>query len=101
MVTILELIDQEIEKLQRVRSLLSKSSGAAFFTTVANALPKNRGRKPGLPIEKAPAKKAAKRVMSAQARENIAVAQRKRWAATKSVAKTFSAKGPLKSEAPF
>jgi hypothetical protein len=70
--TIIQAIDQEISRLQQVRSLLAQNVGSAAFA------PKRPGRKPGRP-----AKKAGKRVMSPEARARIAEAQRKRWAAQK------------------
>jgi len=58
-------IDEEIARLQQVRSLLS-GGGAGV----------GNGRRV-----------AKKRVMSAEARERIAAAQRKRWAKQKKAAK--------------
>jgi hypothetical protein len=72
--SIIQAIDTEISRLNEVRSLLAQNVGSA---TIAK-----RGRKPGRPAKKAPAK-AAKRVMSPEARARIAEAQRKRWAAQK------------------
>jgi len=66
---ILSAIDSEIATLQQVRSLLAgagpRGVSAPFF-----------GSKP-----------RKKRIMSAEARERIAAAQRKRWAAQKKAAK--------------
>jgi hypothetical protein len=60
-------IDQEIARLQNARNLLAGSGET-----------KRRGRPPGT------AKKPAeKRTLSAAARQKIAEAQRKRWAAQK------------------
>jgi hypothetical protein len=63
---LLTAIDSEISRLQQVRSLLTGG--------------KNGHTRPG----KKPAKK---RILSAEARERIAAAQRKRWAAQKKAAK--------------
>jgi hypothetical protein len=63
--SIIAAVDEEIARLQQVRSMLG---GGGF---------------PG-PFKKTAPKK---RVMSAEARERIAAAQRKRWAAQKKAAK--------------
>jgi hypothetical protein len=63
-------IDAEIARLEQVRALLSGTTSRAA---------KKRGRPAGV----APVTKPAKRVMSAEARERIAAAQRKRWAKQK------------------
>jgi hypothetical protein len=63
--SIIAAVDEEIARLRQVRSMLS---GGGF---------------PG-PFKK---KTGAKRVMSAEARERIAAAQRKRWAKQKRAAK--------------
>jgi topoisomerase IA-like protein len=62
---LLASIESEIATLQQVRALLAGQDG--------RVLP---GRKPG-----------KKRVLSAEARERIAAAQRKRWAKQKRAAK--------------
>jgi hypothetical protein len=59
-------IDAAIALLTRVRALAVSSTGSAETTTKAD--------------KKAPAGKIAKRILSADAREAIAAAQRKRWA---------------------
>lgn len=59
--SIIAAVDEEIARLQKVRSILG---GGGF---------------PG-PFKK---KRGGKRVLSAEARERIAAAQRKRWAALK------------------
>ncbi|GEP43079.1 hypothetical protein [Brevifollis gellanilyticus] len=73
-------IHEQIEKLQaELSSLLGQSAGA------------KRGRKPGTKasassgdaVKSIPAKKKVKRVMSPEAKEKIAQAQRKRWAKSK------------------
>lgn len=71
MATVIELIDAEIAKLQQVRSLLSKTTGADGLVAKAASAPKKR----------------AKRNLSPEARKRIADAQRKRWAAQKKAAK--------------
>lgn len=72
--SILAEIDAEIEKLRQVRSLLSKSG------SIDALIAKPKGRK-------ATAKKAAKRVLSPEARARIAAAQKRRWAAAKKSSK--------------
>lgn len=71
MATVLELIDAELEKLQQVRTLLSKTTGADGLVAKAGASPKKR----------------AKRVLSPEARKRIADAQKRRWAAQRKAAK--------------
>lgn len=63
--SLLSSIESEISTLQQVRSLLAGQDGLV-----------RRGPKPG-----------KKRTMSAEARERIAAAQRKRWAKQKRAAK--------------
>lgn len=70
MATVLELIDAEIEKLQKVRSLLASTTGADGYAAKAVTH-----------------KARAKRVLSPEARKRIADAQRKRWAAQKKASK--------------
>ena len=63
--SIIAAIDEEIARLQQVRSILGGGgSGSASIT-----------------------KKKVKRKLSPEARERIAAAQRKRWAAQKKAAK--------------
>jgi hypothetical protein len=64
--SLISAIDEELARLTKVRDLL-----AGHATT---------HKKPGRPAKK-------KRVLSAEAREKIAAAQRKRWAAQKKAAK--------------
>ena len=72
--SIIAAVDAEITKLKEVRALLALS-----------------GKVDGLISRKAAnrviIKKSIKRVMSPEARERIAAAQRKRWAKTKRAAK--------------
>jgi hypothetical protein len=63
---IIAAVDEEIARLQQVRSILA--GGGGF---------------PG-PFKK---RRGGKRTLSAEARERIAAAQRKRWAAQKKAAK--------------
>ena len=77
---ILSAIDAEITKLQSVRALLTGYSDPTAAAVVK--------RGPGRPKKAdVPAKKAAKRVMSPDARARIAAAQKKRWAASKKASK--------------
>lgn len=62
-------IDEEITKLEQVRSLLQHATGHRLLRTRAAARP------------------AKKRVLSAEARARIAAAQKRRWAAQKAAAK--------------
>jgi hypothetical protein len=70
---IVSSIDAEIARLLEARALLAGSGPS----TGSKAASKNAASK----------KTASKRVMSAEAREKIAAAQRKRWAAQKKAAK--------------
>ncbi len=70
---ILAAIDEEIQRLQSARSLLTGSS--------ETLVKRGRGR-PKKADRIAPAK-AGRRVMSDEARAKIAAAQKKRWAASK------------------
>jgi hypothetical protein len=63
---ILAAIDEEISKLQQVRKLLQTSTGSK----IASGLPRNT-------------KSRAKRVLSPEARQRIAAAQKRRWAKQK------------------
>ena len=74
----LSAIKEEILTLEEVRRLLSGSEVA-----------KKRGPKPGIAtaFTFGVNKSRKKRVMGAEARERIAAAQRKRWAAQKKAAK--------------
>jgi hypothetical protein len=72
---IVAALDDEISRLQQVRSLLvaTKSSVANVATSFAFGANQSKPRK--------------RRHLSAEARERIAAAQRKRWAAQKKGAK--------------
>jgi len=74
--SILAQIDEEIAKLQQIRSLLATTGVAAKAVTAPKA-------------KKTPAKAKGKkrRTMSPEARKRIADAQRKRWAAQKAKSK--------------
>ncbi|HYF37910.1 MAG TPA: hypothetical protein VD994_21590 [Prosthecobacter sp.] len=79
-------IHEEIEKLQ------SELSGLLGGAAAAGGRGAKRGRKPALAaVEEGEAKvarkKRGKRTMSAEAREKIAAAQRRRWAKQKKAAK--------------
>ena len=76
--SIIALIDDEIARLTQVRSLLA---------TTGKATAKATERLTKKAVKAAPATKAKKRrVLSPEARQRIADAQRKRWAAQKAKA---------------
>jgi hypothetical protein len=66
--TLVAAIDEEIDRLQKVRSLLT-----------GHAAPLKRGRPPGRKLANIP----RRRNMSAEGRANIIAAQRARWAKTR------------------
>jgi len=66
---IIAAIDEEITKLEQVRNLLQNAAGHRLI----------RASRAGKP--------AKKRVLSAEARQRIAAAQKRRWAAQKAAAK--------------
>ena len=76
---ILEVIDQEIAKLQQVRSILTTRTDVL----TSNAAPaKRRGRPMGSVDKTVPViKKSTKRTLSTQGKARIAEAQKARWAA--------------------
>jgi hypothetical protein len=76
--SILSLIDAEIAKLTQVRSLLATTGKAADKVTAHLA----KAAKAEKPVKKAK-KTKKRRVLSPEARERIAAAQRQRWAARK------------------
>jgi hypothetical protein len=82
--SIIALIDDEIARLTQVRSLLAttgKATAKATERLTKKAVKAVRG------VKAAPAIKAKKRrVLSPEARQRIADAQRKRWAAQKAKA---------------
>jgi hypothetical protein len=67
--TIIKAIDAELEVLVRVKNILS---GHETYFAAPRAASQSKGKK---------------RIMSAEAREKIAAAQRKRWARQKKAAK--------------
>jgi hypothetical protein len=67
---ILEHINDEISRLQQVKTLLQGSSNGHSRSAVNSAAPKVKG----------------KRVLSVEARKKIAAAQRKRWAKARKAA---------------
>ncbi len=73
---IVAALDEEISRLQQVRSLLVGTKGSVTHAATSFAYGANQVKKP-----------RKKRHMSAEARERIAAAQRKRWAARKKAAK--------------
>jgi hypothetical protein len=68
---LLSTIEEEIKRLQQARALLAGSSTGT------------RGKRTTTAAAPVPKKKRARRRMSAEGRERIAEAQRKRWAAKK------------------
>jgi hypothetical protein len=72
---IVTALDDEISRLQQVRSLLAGTKGPVTNAATSFAFGANQ------------AKPRKRRRLSAEARERIAVAQRKRWAAQKKAAK--------------
>jgi hypothetical protein len=88
--SIIALIDDEIARLTQVRSLLATTGKATTKATeriTKKAAKAVRGVKAVRSVKAAPATKAKKRrVLSPEARQRIADAQRKRWAAQKAKA---------------
>jgi hypothetical protein len=84
---IIAQINAEISQLQQVRALLSSSGIIGKSLTVVTG--KKRGPKPGSKRGPKPGVKAGKkrRVLSPEARQRIADAQHRRWAAQKATAK--------------
>jgi hypothetical protein len=72
---IVAALDDEISRLQQVRSLLAGTKSSVTNAATSFAFGANR------------AKPRKRRHLSAEARERIAAAQRKRWAAQKKAAK--------------
>jgi hypothetical protein len=73
---IVAALDEEIGRLQQVRDLLTEKKGHVAHAATSFVFGANQTKKP-----------RKKRHMSAEARERIAAAQRKRWAAQKKAAK--------------
>ena len=72
---IIAALDDELSRLQQVRNLLAGTHGSVTHAATSFAFGANQ-RKP-----------RKRRHLSGEARERIAVAQRKRWAAQKKAAK--------------
>ena len=72
---IVAALDDETSRLQQVRSLLAGTKGGVTHAATSFAFGVNQ------------AKPRKRRDLSAEARERIAAAQRKRWAAQKKAAK--------------
>ncbi len=72
---IVTALDDEINRLQQVRSLLTDTKGGVTRAATSFAFGANQ------------TKPRKRRHLSAEARERIAAAQRKRWAAQKKAAK--------------
>ena len=72
---IVAALDDEISRLQQVRSLLTSTKGSVTHAAASFVFGENEG------------KPRKRRHLSAEARERIAAAQRKRWAAQKKAAK--------------
>ncbi|MGO9777814.1 MAG: hypothetical protein ACLQGT_05635 [Terracidiphilus sp.] len=89
--SILAQIDAEIAKFAQVRSLLANTGNIATTNTERLTKKTPKAKKPAKvakavkPVKIAKAKK--RRVLSPEARQRIADAQRKRWAAQKAKAK--------------
>jgi hypothetical protein len=73
---IVAALDDEISRLQQVRGLLAGTKGNVTQKATSFAYGANQAQNP-----------PKKRHLSAEARERIAAAQRKRWAAQKKAAK--------------
>ena len=88
--SILSQIDAEIAKLTEVRSLLANTGKIAIKAAEPEAKKTSKSRKAAKVAKAPPAAKTAKakkrRVLSPEARQRIADAQRKRWAAQKAKA---------------
>jgi hypothetical protein len=88
--SILAQIDAEIAKLTQVRSLLANTGKIAATITERITKKAPKAKKPAKVAKAAKPAKAAKakkrRVLSPDARQRIADAQRKRWAAQKAKA---------------
>ena len=84
---IIAQINTEIAQLQQARALLSTSGNIEKSLTVATG--KKRGPKPGSKRGPKPGAKTGKkrRTLSPEARQRIADAQHRRWAAQKATAK--------------
>ena len=89
--SILAQIDAEIAKLTQVRSLLANTGKIAATITERLTKKAPKAKKPAKVAKAAKPAKAAKakkrRVLSPEARQRIADAQRKRWAAQKAKSK--------------
>ena len=88
--SILAQVDAEIAKLTQVRSLLANTGKIAATITERLTKKAPKAKKPAKVAMAAKPAKAAKakkrRVLSPEARQRIADAQRKRWAAQKAKA---------------
>jgi hypothetical protein len=82
---ILKELDAEIARLERARTLLSKGSNLNLASLKASGRIGHRAAQDGYAAPKTATRK--KRVLSPEARQRIADAQRKRWAAQKRAAK--------------
>ena len=78
---IVAALDDEIRRLQQVRSLLVGTKGNVAQAATSFGFGANQAKSP-----------RKKRLMSAEARERIAAAQRKRWAKQKKLAQKGTAK---------
>ena len=79
--SIIAALDAEIEALRQARALLLNNDGAAATATKAAGKPQ----------------RAVKRVLSPEARQRIADAQRKRWAAARKPKKAATHATPAKA----
>lgn len=95
---IVAALDSEISRLRQVRDLLtgqgSASSSRLDGSSSSSSLPKRRGRPPGSKNKTASVAVeqgvSLRKGMSAEAKERISEAQRKRWAKHKAAAKKMA-----------
>ena len=77
-------LDEEIGRLERVRTLLQQSNSEKFALN-GKLVRSATGR--SAKAEKTPAGEKPKRALSPEARKRIALAQKRRWAKQKAAAK--------------
>ena len=89
--SMLEELNREIARLTQIRDLLGAT---AISTKAGPGRPRGSGKQTA--IAGAEEAKPKRRIMSAEARERIAAAQRKRWAAAKKASKPPAKPGIVK-----